>query len=70
MSDTSHRSWMRTPEAAAYVQRAESTLEKLRHYGGGPAYSRAGKVVVYHPDDLDAWLKSSMRVSTSQAQAA
>jgi hypothetical protein len=48
---------MRTREAAAFLKLAESTLCKLRCYGGGPSYSKAGaRIVVYDRADLEAWL--------------
>ncbi|MEQ1902290.1 MAG: helix-turn-helix domain-containing protein [Devosia sp.] len=56
---------LRTPAAADYTGLAESTLEKLRVHGGGSPYMRVGRVVVYDPDDLDAWLESHKRRSTS-----
>jgi excisionase family DNA binding protein len=59
------RRMLRTREAAAYTGLAKSTLEKLRVYGGGCRYIRVGRVVVYDPDDLDAWLASHRRASTS-----
>jgi predicted DNA-binding transcriptional regulator AlpA len=57
---------MRTPQAAEYVGLSKSTLEKLRGKGNGPVYHKAGpKIVVYRPEDLDAWLTSQRRRSTS-----
>ena len=57
---------LRTPQAAAYVGLSASTLEKLRLTGNGPAFQKAGpKIVVYFPEDLDAWLNSQRRKSTS-----
>jgi excisionase family DNA binding protein len=56
---------LRTPEAAEYVGIASSTLEKLRVTGGGAPYIRIGRVVLYDPDDLDAWLAAHRRKSTS-----
>jgi len=61
------RAMMRTTEAAAYTGISKSTLEKLRVTGGGCPYIRIGRVVVYDPDDLDAWLAAHRRKSTSQA---
>ena len=58
---------MRTPEAAKYCGSTESTFNKLRLVGGGPAYIKLGKTVVYDPDDLDAWLAAHRRKSTSVA---
>jgi excisionase family DNA binding protein len=56
---------LRTPEAAAYTGLAKSTLEKLRVTGDGAPYIRIGRVVLYDPDDLDAWLAAHRRKSTS-----
>jgi excisionase family DNA binding protein len=64
----SNRPKLRTPAAAAYTGLAESTLEKLRVHGGGSPYMRVGRVVVYDPDDLDAWLESHKRRSTSTTE--
>jgi predicted DNA-binding transcriptional regulator AlpA len=57
---------LRTPQAADYVGLSASTLEKFRLTGNGPPYQKAGpKIVVYRPEDLDAWLHASRRRSTS-----
>ena len=56
---------LRTAEAAQYLGIAQSTLEKLRVTGGGSIYIRVGRVVLYDPDDLDAWLAVHQRKSTS-----
>lgn len=61
------RPMQRTPEAAAYCGSSKSTLEKLRLTGGGPKFLKLGRRVVYDPDDLDAWLASKKRLSTSGA---
>jgi len=61
----SRRRKLRTPEAATYTGIAQSTLEKLRVYGGGAPYIRVGRVVLYDPDDLDAWLSAHRRKTTS-----
>ncbi|MFP5077037.1 helix-turn-helix transcriptional regulator [Rhizobium sp. YIM 134829] len=63
----SKRPKLRTEQAGKYTGFASSTLEKLRLTGGGPAYIKIGKVVVYDPDDLDRWLASHRRLSTSVA---
>lgn len=60
-----NRAKLRTAGASDYTGLAESTLEKLRVSGGGPLYIRVGRVVVYDPDDLDAWLETHKRRSTS-----
>lgn len=59
---------LRTRDAAAYLGLGKSTLEKLRLTGLGPVYAKAGpRVVVYDVADLDAWLASRRRLSTSEA---
>jgi predicted DNA-binding transcriptional regulator AlpA len=60
------KSVLRTPQAAEYVGLSASTLEKFRLTGNGPPYLKSGpKIVVYRPEDLDAWLSASCRRSTS-----
>ena len=60
---------MRPAEAAAYLSLSRQRLAKLRLTGGGPAYSKLGRTVVYSPADLDAWLVVNRRVSTSDKGA-
>ena len=59
------RAYLRTPDAAAYCGIAVSTLEKLRLSGGGPIFLKRGRSVLYRVADLDAWLDSLRRRSTS-----
>ena len=68
-SPVRHERRLRTADAAAYLGLGVSTLEKYRLTGGGPVYSKLGKVVVYDPADLDAWADARKRVSTSDAGA-
>ena len=56
-----------TRQAAEYLSLAETTLEKKRVYGGGPLFIRLGRAVRYRLADLDAWLASCIRTSTSDA---
>jgi hypothetical protein len=57
---------LRTPDAARYVGLSASTLEKMRICGNGPIYQKAGpKIVVYRLEDLDGWLNTNRRRSTS-----
>jgi len=64
-TDTAHRR-LRTPAAAEYLGYAESTLEKRRVTGDGPPFIRLGRVIVYDTRDLDTWLASRRRHSTSE----
>lgn len=54
-------------EAAIYVRRSESSLAKLRCSGGGCRYIKNGRRIYYDIADLDAWLASLRRRSTSDA---
>jgi predicted DNA-binding transcriptional regulator AlpA len=59
---------LRAPEAAAYTGLSQSTLAKRRLYGLPPQYlCLGGRAIGYAIDDLDAWLESCRRKSTSQA---
>ena len=58
---------LRAPEAAAYTGLSESTLAKRRLYGLPPQFlSLGGRAVGYAIDDLDTWLESCRRQSTSE----
>lgn len=67
LQGTERRRMLRTEDAANYIGLSASTLTKLRLTGGGPEYIKLGKSVVYDPSDLDAWLSSKRRRSTSVA---
>jgi predicted DNA-binding transcriptional regulator AlpA len=57
---------LRTREAAKYCGLAESTVEKLRLSGGGPAFIRlGGRSVGYDIRDLDLWIDAHRATSTS-----
>lgn len=59
--------WLRPPAAGEYLGGVStSTLAKWRLAGTGPPYSKAGRVVVYNAGDLDAFLTSRRRLSTSE----
>lgn len=52
-------------DAAVYTGLSTSTLNKLRVFGGGPTFLKLGRRVAYDISDLDAWLATKRRVSTS-----
>ena len=52
-------------EAATYIGLSASTLNKLRVFGGGPVFLKLGRRVAYDLADLDRWLDSKRRLSTS-----
>jgi hypothetical protein len=57
-------------EAAAYIRRSPSFLNKRRVYGGGPDFLKLGSSVLYQRDSLDRWLAANVRRSTSEYQSA
>lgn len=42
--------WLRTRQAALYLNLSYRTLEKLRSSGGGPTYRKVGCTVLYRMD--------------------
>ncbi|HEX8944812.1 MAG TPA: helix-turn-helix domain-containing protein [Gemmatimonadaceae bacterium] len=56
---------MTTGETSQYVRHAVQTLAKWRCYGLGPRYVRVGRSILYDRADVDAWLETRMRRSTS-----
>jgi len=57
--------WLTRKEAAAYLRLGESTLAKLFVSGDGPPAIKVGRSVRYASGDLDAWMCSRRRRSTS-----
>lgn len=61
-----NRPRLRRKEVPAYLQAkygipiALSTLNKLASIGGGPAMQYAGRIPLYHKDDLDAWAEARL----------
>lgn len=52
-------------KAADYLAVSVHSLRRWRVYGGGPVYHKIGARVVYGQADLDAFLTSCVRRSTS-----
>ena len=66
---TERKRVLRAPEASKYLGLSESTLAKRRLYGLPPAFlSLGGRAVGYAIEDLDSWLESCRRQSTSQVE--
>lgn len=63
-----HRPPVDVKGAAAYTGFGEGYLNKLRCKGDGPIFIKRAGVVRYDPDDLDAWLVSLKRRSTSETK--
>lgn len=61
---------MRVRDAAQHCGVSKSLLDKLRCYGGGPAYMKLGASVIYNTDDLDAWLATHRQAANDNQRAA
>lgn len=61
--------YISTKDAASYLGLAKTTLDKCRHFGGGPKYYRFGGAIRYRLSDLDAWAESRTALSTSENAA-
>jgi predicted DNA-binding transcriptional regulator AlpA len=58
---------LRAPSAAEYVGLSTAMINKLRVKGGGPRFIRLGaRAVGYDVRDLDDWIASRRRFSTSE----
>jgi len=54
-----------TKALAEYLEVSERTVEQWRLLGGGPRYVKMGRLCRYRRADVDAWLESRLRTSTS-----
>lgn len=52
-----------TKQAATYIGKSASWLNKSRMSGTGPVYLKLGGSVRYLPADLDAWLDAARRTA-------
>lgn len=60
-----------TPQAAQYLGDLKpETLEAWRCRGGGPRFVKLGRSVRYRESDLDAFIESRLRASTSGREVA
>jgi hypothetical protein len=55
-------------EAARYLGLSEAFLNRLRSVGGGPEFFKLGVRVIYSRADLDKWLGTHRRKSTSDTR--
>jgi len=56
-------------DAAARLSLSTRTLQLWRRTGEGPSFIKMGAAVRYRPADVDAFLESSVRRSTSDQAA-
>ena len=68
MTTNTPQELLTTKEAAAELKVSKNYLEQLRVTGGGPIfYKLSPQNVRYRRGDLDAWVASCVRSSTSDA---
>lgn len=58
--------YLRTREAAAFLNLSPRTLEKMRVRGDGPRYFKRGRLCFYALSELKRWMEADPRTSTSQ----
>lgn len=54
---------------AKRIDMSEPSLARMRCEGTGPAYLKLGRSVKYRWSDVEAWLQSQQRQSTSQGSS-
>ena len=61
--------WIDTPELAKRTRTSGITWAKRRMVGGDatPKFSKIGRIVRYRWSDVEAWLETRQRQSTSEA---
>ena len=62
--------WRPPKQVAAYLNVSEDCLQAWRSARKGPRWSKFGKVVRYHIDDVDDFLKASMQEPLGKEAAA
>ncbi len=60
------RSHVDTRRAAELIGMSGRTLEKWRSEGTGPPFLKLGRRVLYSLADLETWVRSRRRLSTSE----
>jgi hypothetical protein len=64
-----HNEFMRTVEAARYLQVSRQFLETARCRGDGPRFSKIGRAVIYKRSDLDDFITANRHSDTASAKA-
>jgi hypothetical protein len=57
-----------TKGATEIIPVSESQLNKLRCYGGGPAFIRVGRSIFYEVSSLEDWIDANRHSTTSDYQ--
>jgi hypothetical protein len=67
MTDAHNDTVFDAAAAADFTGLAVATLAKLRCVGGGPAYLKLGRKVLYRRSDLVEWLHARRVANTTEA---
>lgn len=69
--DPAKSRFMDTAQAADYIGMFGARhLERMRSSGNGPAYTKAGRRVMYTRETIDVWIAERTFSNTSEAKAA
>lgn len=60
---------LKTPAAASFIGVTTSTLNTWRSEKRGPAFIKCGRLVLYRPADLMAWLESRVKPTAESEPA-
>ena len=60
--------WLTQQQLASRLDISVRSLERMRHDGTGPPYTKAGRKVLYHVNNVDGWLNSRSYQSTAEAR--
>jgi predicted DNA-binding transcriptional regulator AlpA len=63
---TIEKRYLSEPDAATYTDHSQKTLQRYRQYGTGPRYIKTLGRILYDKSDLDSWLETLKRQSTSE----
>ena len=55
-------------QLAARLKLSRRTLERMRHNGNGPLFTKIGNKVLYRNGDVESWLAERSYASTAEAQ--
>jgi hypothetical protein len=67
-TENSTASYLDTKAAATYLGLKAHRLQDLRVSGGGPRFTKLGRLVRYRKDWLDAWAEAGACQSTAEAR--
>lgn len=62
-TDSTRTPWMTEAEAAEYLRFTLAALRSARYEHRGPAFSKVGRAIRYHRDDLDEYLRMGRRTA-------